>query len=396
MTIGPVNFFTQPVGAHGPHRSNPMPEQAYEPQDSVAGMAPAPRITVVKPAAKPVQGFPIDSFCFTPQGTLVSTENPNLVGAPAKVRAWSDDGGEPLMFDVARPHVRIGPVASSPGGELVAVGWDDGKFSVFSRRGSELNTQEHAPTSVPDLQGILRDNDDVRTVTFSPDGQTLATGGCDGRVLLWDPQGRMCNGTLQHPDAVLEMAFTPDNSRLVTRHRGGIAVWDVREQRLIHRLDDVSRGGTTGFALSQDGRQVAGTFGDVVKVFDVASGQELHSRPIWASSKLAFTPDGNHLLVGECNRNAVQDWNLVTGEMFRQDIPHLALGPDATGINQITVSDDGTRMGIGLKDGSLTLWSLSNHDLDQGFLADNLRVPETKLARLGNFVYTSGIRGSKT
>ena len=34
---------------------------------------------------------------------------------------------------------------------------------------------------------------------FSPDGKTLATGGADGTVSLWDPEAGRRIGTLDHP-----------------------------------------------------------------------------------------------------------------------------------------------------------------------------------------------------
>lgn len=394
MTLRPLAMFALPTPAVSTRKSGPPAgETPADPADSVDMRL--KKVTLHQPrnAAAMKHGWPIEGFCWTPNGKLVSTESPNLVGTPAKIRLWDPQGGEPINFDVTHPNVRIGPVATSPDGELVAVGWEDGKFSVFSGRGQEINHQTHCPTSVPDPQGILRNDDDVRSVAFSPDGRTLATGGFDGRLLLWDPEGRECRGTLQHPDWVTDIAFTPDNSKIVTRFRGGVAVWDAREQRLLHKFEDTRKEGGGGFALSADGRKVAAVFDKAIKVFDVQSGEELNSTAIRGGWKVAFTPDGNHLLVGEAIHNAVHDWNLATGECTRQELPRQEGVMDAEGVRQISVSRDGKQMAISLMDYSLTVWTQDAHNTDLGFLADNLKQGSgNQVARLGNFVYVGGVR----
>ncbi|MCE7873016.1 hypothetical protein DYH09_21910 [bacterium CPR1] len=337
---------------------------------------------------------PIEGFCWTPGGKLISTESPSLVGTPSKLRLWDLQGGEPQSFQVAHKNVRIGPVAASGDGELVAVGWEDGKFSVFSSRGVEITHQTHCPTAKPNALGILFDNDDVRSVAFSPDSRTLATGAMDGRLLLWDPEAREQTGCLQHPDWVTDIAFTPDGSKIVTRYRGGVAIWDAREQRLLHKLEDTRKEGGGGMALSADGTKVAAVFEKEIKVFDVETGREVDARAIRGARSLAFTPDGNHLLVGEAIRNAVHDWNLATGEVRRQELPHTPGMASAEGIRQISFSPDGKQLAVSLLDYSLTLWTQSAHNTDLGYLADHLKNGGggNQVAQLADYVLVGGVR----
>jgi WD40 repeat protein len=62
----------------------------------------------------------------------------------------------------------------------------------------------------------------IHALAFTPDGLTLASGGDDRAVILWDPVGRRERLALTgHADRVLRLAFKPDGSALVTLGRDG-------------------------------------------------------------------------------------------------------------------------------------------------------------------------------
>lgn len=62
----------------------------------------------------------------------------------------------------------------------------------------------------------------VFSMAFSPDGRTLASGGFDRVVLLWDPVTGQERATLTgHADRVLKVQFLPDSSALITLSRDG-------------------------------------------------------------------------------------------------------------------------------------------------------------------------------
>jgi WD40 repeat protein len=69
----------------------------------------------------------------------------------------------------------------------------------------------------------------VLGVAFTPDGETLLTGGADGLVKLWDPAGRLRHTFDWKIGDVGAVAFAPDG---LTAAAGGyetILVWDVAE-----------------------------------------------------------------------------------------------------------------------------------------------------------------------
>jgi WD40 repeat protein len=77
---------------------------------------------------------------------------------------------------------------------------------------------------------------EVRALAFAPDGQTLATGGNDAKVMLWRTAPKRAETLLtnvNHPPS-----FSPDNKLLATSKRGGtVTVWDVTSRQPVWVLN---------------------------------------------------------------------------------------------------------------------------------------------------------------
>ena len=103
------------------------------------------------------------------------------------------------------------------------------------------------------------------TVAFSPDGRTLATGGADPLVHLWDVRtGKLLRELEQNVgNAVWSLEFSPDGSVLAIS--GGdpyASLWDVATgEQLGPRLGGVGSREAT-IDLSPDGRRLLMTHGD--------------------------------------------------------------------------------------------------------------------------------------
>ena len=100
-----------------------------------------------------------------------------------------------------------------------------------------------ATTGKPVTGAFGGHSEPVEAATISPDGRTIATGGTDGAVRLWDVRTQRALGAPLPgvPDHTVLPQFTPDGTHLLAITSAGRAFrWDVRPSRWAERACDVA------------------------------------------------------------------------------------------------------------------------------------------------------------
>ena len=221
-----------------------------------------------------------------------------------------------------------------------------------------LNT--FAANSPPRQKATLKSRD-IYSVAFSPDSQSVASGG-GGPANLWDvTSGQPKSTTIGHSDAVYSVAFSPDGNTLASGSRDRIVrLWDVTSGQ----IKVILTGHTDlvySVAFSPDGSTLAsGSWDRTVRLWDVTSGQikvilTEHEGSVYS---VAFSPDGSTLASGSRDRT-VRLWD-VTSEH-----PKATLIEHTSGVSSVAFSPDGSTLASGSGD-TVHLWDVASEERKTG------------------------------
>ncbi len=202
------------------------------------------------------------------------------------------------------------------------------------------------------------------TVTFGPDGKTLASGNSDHTVTLWEAlTGRELQVLRGHVGAVHALGLSSDGRVLAHGIFGGVGrsdtlkLWDPVTGQLLRSL--VGRGyAAYSIALSKDGRKlVSGSGGNSVGLWDVSQPEPLlkfadSTSPRFVPDRVAMSDDGRLIAAGGRN-SEVKVWDVSTSRVL------FTLTGHSNGIRDLAFAPDGRMLASSAQDKTIKLWSIA-------------------------------------
>ena len=224
---------------------------------------------------------------------------------------------------------RITDVSWSPNGQFLASASHDRTIRLWD------------PDTGKEVRKLEGHGEWVSRITWQPGGQRLATGGGGRNIHVW--RGKRPELTLEafggrefEPQAVFGVDWSPDGLLLAAGgSRGLVEIWDCERGELLKNLEGHSRDVNT-VAWSPDGQVLAsGSDDGTIRLWDIPKGQTrsvLRGHSTFVHS-LVWEHDGQYLVSGSWD-NTIRVWDPSTGlqrrvlEGHRQAVHYIALSAD--------------------------------------------------------------------
>lgn len=265
-------------------------------------------------------------------------------GDDSALKLWNLQTGEEMPGLETHPSTVV-DARFSPLQDQLASLCLEGELRVWS-----LDRTSRTPTGPPRLIPTHRK---ARTLAWSPDGRTLATGGYDGEVILRDADSlRDLRRFHDHSTTVRQILWLDGGQQLLTVSNDSQAV--IRNANgsdtVISRWAEGSEI-HSAVLLSNTGLIALGLKGGEISIREVSTGTQrgtLVGHQDWVRS-LALSPDGKVLASGD-ESGLIRFWRVENLQLL------LSVRHGQSSINDLAFSPSGDALVIADHEGKITLW----------------------------------------
>ena len=359
----------------------------------------------------------ITTVVFSHDGSKVVSvsKNPTRI----QIMDMTSGKGNTILY----PH-GITEIALSPDGKSIAIENSKGELLLWDIDSNELIVQ---------FTGHKKDR--LRSITFSPDGKSLASGGTD-ELFIWDTDSGERKLTIDgHSNGIIGLTFSPDGNILATGSYEQVNLWNLSlgtEQGMFYINEFYDRFETVAF--SKDGNILVSQNGRSIHLWDIslnthlgilaenggtnknssaflaglefspdgqllAGGNEFNTAiHIWYAGRthidafightagvtsVKFSPHGN-IVASSSNDKTVRIWDVSTGSNITTLYGHLDR------VHCVDFNEDGTILASCGKDNSIMFWDMSSGDSTVIHSAHREEVRKIAFSKDGKFLVSCG------
>ena len=267
--------------------------------------------------------------------------------------------------------------------------------ATFSPDGKRIVTTDDKAARVWDAQTYrllfaLPHGDIVYQAVYSTDGTWLATACADGAVRIWDAASGKQVHELRQTGKLRRyytLAISPDNTTIAAiDFVGEVAhVWNTTTGAAVAELRNDANG-VPSLAFSADGRWLATSGGDDVRVFDAATWKQVLVLRGPRVLALAFDPTGPRLATGTFKGDA-SIWAIPTGARLQH------LREVGAPVDRVAFSPSGALVMTAARDGAEQVWQAQSGELQSEFNQHHGKITSVDFDRTSKLVLAAGPGG---
>ncbi len=196
-------------------------------------------------------------------------------------------------------------------------------------------------------------NSPVYTVSLSPDGKYIISGGQDERIKIWNiDKGSLIYTLKGHDGPIFSVSFSPDGKLIASGSLDQtIKIWKIGRDKPVRTLEG-HKSWVKSVVFSPKGEYIAsGSLDQTIKIWKIGIGRLVRTLKGHKDSLLSvsFSPDGKYIASGSAD-HSIKIWKTGTGRLAR------TLKGHKDWVLSVSFSPDGRYIASGSKDTSIKIW----------------------------------------